>query len=234
MSEKKIVKDKKPVVRKVFRDTIQGITAPAIVRICQTAGVKRIGGEIYAEFRGIMKIYMDNIMRKAISFMDHNRRKTLQQGDLEAALAVSGIYLGAGINPNTARTFTSRKSRQRGKGKTPAVEGDSAKADKPKTVHRFRPGTVALQEIRYQQKHSDELCLPRINFSRVAREIGQDYHDEIRYSAHFMELLQFCVEHQLVKLMQETNMCAIHAKRETILPKDIQLARYIRGETRCP
>lgn len=228
MSEKKVVKDKKPVVRKVFSNTIQGITNPAIVRICQTAGVKRISGLVYEEFRNVMKIYMENIMKKAISFMDHNRRKTLQQGDLEAALAVSGIYLGAGINPNTTKTFTSRKSRQRGKGKTPAAEGD-----KPKTAHRFRPGTVALQEIRYQQKHSDELALPRINFSRVAREIGQDYHDEIRYSFSFMELFQYILEHQLVKLMQEVNMCAIHAKRETILPKDIQLARYIRGETRC-
>jgi histone H3 len=228
---KKSEKSKKAVKvikqhRKIIRDSIQGITAPAIVRICQTAGVKRIGGLIYEEFRMVMKIYMEELLCKSIYFMEHDKRKTVQQGDLAAALQVSGIYLGAGINPNTVKTFASRKSRQRGVKKNTENEG----GDKPGKPHRFRPGTVALQEIRYQQKHSDALALPRINFSRLAREIGQDYHDEIRYSAHFMELFQFVIEYRLIQLMEDANLCAIHAKRQGIIPKDIQLARQIRGE----
>lgn len=209
--------------RKVIRDSIQGITAPAIARICQTAGIKRISKQVYEEVRGVMKVYVENTLRDALVFCEHARRKTLQEGDLDAALQVTGKYLGAGINPNTSKTFSTKKSRSKGK-------KDSAEPSDAKKVHRFKPGTVALRDIRFQQKNSEHFCIPKVNFSRLVREISQDQITDMRFSKNFMELFQLVVEDYLVDLLGMAYLCAIHAGRQTIFPKDIQLARMIRGE----
>ncbi|ELR20748.1 histone h3, putative [Acanthamoeba castellanii str. Neff] len=92
----------------------------------------------------------------------------------------------------------------------------SALAGGVKKPHRFRPGTVALREIRKYQK-STELLLRKLPFQRLVREIAQDYK-----TGGCRGLPR--------GLFEDTNLCAIHAKRVTIMPKDIQLARRIRGE----
>jgi len=225
ISEKKVKGEKKH--RLIIRDSIQGITAPAIARICQTAGIKRISGLVYEEVRGVMKVFVEDTLRNALVFCEHSRRRTLQEGDLDAALQVSGKYLGAGINPNTEKTFSTKKSRSRGNKKEKIEDSESKK---PKTTHRFKPGTVALRDIRYQQKHSENFSIPKVNFRRLAREVSQDYIDDIRFSKNFMELFQLVVEDYLVNIMDMANLCAIHAGRQTVFPKDIQLARRIKGE----
>ena len=98
-----------------------------------------------------------------------------------------------------------------------------------KKPHRFRPGTVALREIRKYQKSTD-LLLRRLPFSRLVREITQDIKGDMRYQASAILALQEATESYLVGLFEDTNLCAIHAKRVTIMPKDIQIARRIRGE----
>ena len=67
-------------------------------------------------------------------------------------------------------------------------------------------------------------------FQRLVREIGQDYKTDLRFSKEAVTLLQYAAEHYLVKLLEDANLNAIHAKRQKIEPKDIQLARRIRGE----
>ena len=67
-------------------------------------------------------------------------------------------------------------------------------------------------------------------FSSLVREIAQDFKTELRFKAKAIEALQEAAEAYFVRLMEDTNLCAIHAKRVTIMPKDIQLARRIRGE----
>jgi histone H3 len=99
---------------------------------------------------------------------------------------------------------------------------------KPKP-HRYRPGTVALREIRKYQK-STELLIRKLPFQRLVREIAHDFNTELRFQSHAILALQEASEAYLVGLFEDTNLCAIHAKRVTIMPKDIQLARRIRGE----
>ena len=100
---------------------------------------------------------------------------------------------------------------------------------KPK---RYRPGTVALQEIRrYQQ--STELLIRRAPFDHLIRELVQDlWHGghELRISPAAITALQEAAEAYLVLLFEDTNLCTIHAKSVTIMPKDIQLAWRIHGE----
>eukprot|EP00927_Polykrikos_kofoidii_P067715 TRINITY_DN6315_c0_g5_i1.p1 TRINITY_DN6315_c0_g5~~TRINITY_DN6315_c0_g5_i1.p1 ORF type:complete len:137 (-),score=23.22 TRINITY_DN6315_c0_g5_i1:128-538(-) len=98
-----------------------------------------------------------------------------------------------------------------------------------KKPHRFRPGTVALREIRKYQK-STELLIRKLPFQRLVREIAQDVKHDLMFQSQAVLALQEAAEAYLVGLFEDTNLCAIHAKRVTIMPKDIQLARRLRGE----
>lgn len=98
-----------------------------------------------------------------------------------------------------------------------------------KKPRRYRPGTVALREIRRYQK-STELVIRKLPFQRLVREIAQDFKPDLRFQISAVMALQEACEAYLVGLFEDTNLCAIHAKRVTIMPKDIQLARRIRGE----
>jgi histone H3 len=130
----------------------------------------------------------------------------------------------------TARKSTGGKAPR----KAVASKGTTARKKAPevggvKKPHRFRPGTVALREIRKYQK-STELLIRRLPFQRLVREIAQDYKTDLRFQASAILALQEATEAYLVGLFEDSNLCAIHAKRVTIMPKDIQLARRIRGE----
>ena len=98
-----------------------------------------------------------------------------------------------------------------------------------KKPHRYRPGTVALREIRRYQKSTD-LLIRKAPFQRLVREILQEIDSDLRCQSTAVLALQEAAEAYLVGLFEDTNLCAIHAKRVTIMPKDIQLARRIRGE----
>ena len=98
-----------------------------------------------------------------------------------------------------------------------------------KTAHRYRPGTVALREIRRYQS-SCELLIPRMPFQRLVREIAGQIKMDVRFQSSAILALQTAAEAYLVGLFDDTNLCAIHAKRVTIQPKDIALARRIRGD----
>jgi histone H3 len=95
---------------------------------------------------------------------------------------------------------------------------------------RYRPGTVALREIRKYQKSTD-LLIRKAPFARLVREIAGEMKSELRFQSTALLCLQEAAEAHLVGTFEDTNLCAIHAKRVTIMPKDIKLARRIRGET---
>ena len=99
----------------------------------------------------------------------------------------------------------------------------------PVRPRRFRPGTVALREIRKYQK-STELLIRRAPFQRLVREICNDVKTGLRFQCSALLALQEASEAYLVGLFEDTNLCAVHAKRVTIMPRDVQLARRIRGE----
>jgi len=94
---------------------------------------------------------------------------------------------------------------------------------------RFRPGTVALREIRRYQK-STELLIRKAPFQRLVREVAKSMDVPFRFQSTAVLAIQEASEAYLIGLFEDTNLCALHAKRVTIMPKDIQLARRIRGE----
>ena len=105
----------------------------------------------------------------------------------------------------------------------------STKADGAKKSRRYRPGTVALREIRKYQKTTD-LLIKKAPFQRLVREVSQDFKADLRFQSSAVMAMQEASEAYLVGVFEDTNLCAIHARRVTIMPKDMQLARRIRGE----
>jgi histone H4 len=79
--------------RKVLRDNIQGITKPAIRRLARRGGVKRISGLIYEETRGVLKVFLENVIRDAVTYCEHAKRKTVTAMDVVYALKRQGRTL---------------------------------------------------------------------------------------------------------------------------------------------
>ena len=100
---------------------------------------------------------------------------------------------------------------------------------------RYRPGTVALKEIRRYQgvlPHSYRLLVPRAPVARLCREIAQDYKTDLRFSELSLLALQEAAEAYIVGFFDDAMLCGIHAKRVTLMVKDIILAYRIRGDRR--
>ena len=95
-------------------------------------------------------------------------------------------------------------------------------------VKRYRPGEKALREIRKYQKSTHHL-IAKLPFRRLVNEISREFCEK-RFQSSAIDALQEGAEAYLVSLFEDANLCAIHAKRVTIMPKDIALARRIRGD----
>jgi len=126
----------------------------------------------------------------------------------------------------TARKSTGGKAPRKELATKSARTSATNGAKKPR---RYRPGTVALREIRKYQQSTD-LMIRKRPFQQLVREIAQNFRTDLRFQSTALLALQEATEAYIVSLFEDTNMCAIHAKRVTIMPKDMQLARRIRGE----
>jgi len=94
---------------------------------------------------------------------------------------------------------------------------------------RFKPGTVALREIKRYQKTTD-LLIPRAPFQRLVRDITGSIDNDLRFQAQALLALQEASEAYLVGVLEDAGLCALHAKRVTVMRQDMQLARRLRGD----
>ena len=140
-----------------------------------------------------------------------------------------------------ARTKQTARKSTGGKAPRKRLATKAARRSAPATggikkPHRYRPGTVALREIRRYQKSTD-LLIRKLPFQRLAREVLQDLnqpgfrrHDMQHFRSTSLLAMQESVEAFSVGLFEDANLCAIHTRRVTIMPEDMQLALRIRGE----
>eukprot|EP00804_Cyclotella_cryptica_P028602 CCRYP_020777-RA/>CCRYP_020777-RA protein AED:0.11 eAED:0.07 QI:0/-1/0/1/-1/0/1/0/118 len=91
----------------------------------------------------------------------------------------------------------------------------------------YCPGNVALREIHKYEKSTD-LLICKLSFQHFVREVTQDFHGDMRYQTTALATSKEASEAYLIGLLEDTNLCAIHARRVTIMPKDMQLSRQIR------
>ena len=140
----------------------------------------------------------------------------------------------------TSRKPTGGKAQRKQLALKIAANGGGSSKPKPKPVpnlaiggvmkaHRYQAGTAVLREIRRYQRTWD-LLIPAVPFRRLVKEIAQDYNAKFRYQSSAVAALQEAAEEHLVNLFEYINLAAIHTKRVTIMARDIQLARRIRGE----
>lgn len=161
-------------------------------------------------------------------------------GDEEAGPSSKPQQAASPANKRKPKASTSEEAR----GKRPSGVTKTPKAAKTSDVQpgdptpqgrprRYKPGTVALKEIRKYQRSFD-LLIQKLPFARLVREVAlellpADVGEQLRWQSHAIQALQEAAEAFLVHLFEDTNLCALHAKRVTIMQKDIQLARRIRG-----
>ena len=129
----------------------------------------------------------------------------------------------------TARKNTGGKAPRKHIAHKQAKKAAPAPAGGIKKPHRFRPGTVALREIRRFQRGT-ELLLRKAPFQRLVREIATSHKEGLRFQASAVAAIQEATESYVVSLLSDTNLCALHTRRVTIMPRDVQLARRLRGE----
>ena len=111
----------------------------------------------------------------------------------------------------------------------PAARKTAPTASGVRRPYRYRPGTVALREIRKYQKSTNTL-IRKLPFQRLVKEIASGFKSDLRFQSHAVSAIQESAESYLVGVFEDSNLCAIHGKRVTVMPKDLQLARRIRGE----
>lgn len=207
--------------RRVYRDNIQDITKPVILRLAHRGGVKSLSGVMYAETRGVLKVFLEDLIRLSTLSKVYARRSTYQVKDLEFALNVKNKYLVAGVDPKSKTTSSLQGCKLRKR----------AEKEPGKQRRRAKSGKNAIREIRYVQENSDCLLIPHLAFKRLMLEIAQEYNDDdIRVSDAFARLIQLVTEEYLTALFKDANIAAIHSGRVTVNPKDMQLARRIRKE----
>ena len=130
---------------------------------------------------------------------------------------------------NPKKVLADKKSKKSKQIKKQAPASGGAKGEGEKIKRRNKPGTASLREIKRYQKSLD-LLLPRAPFQRLVRNIVNDMDHELRFQSQALQALQEATEAYVVGLFEDTNLCAIHAKRQTVMKKDMVLARRIRGD----
>ena len=135
-----------------------------------------------------------------------------------------------------ARTKQTARKSVGGKAPRKLLATKAARRARPTTAgvkmpHRYRPGTVALREIRKYQK-SSELLIKKLPFSRLVRVLAQDVKTDLNFQGSAILALQEAAEMFLVKLFEDAYLCTIHKKRVTLDCKDLQLAKRI-YRTKC-
>ena len=133
-----------------------------------------------------------------------------------------------------ARTKQTARKSTGGKAPRKQLATKAARKSAPATggvkkPHRYRPGTVALREIRRYQKSTD-LLIRKLPFQRLVREVAQDFNTNMRFQDAALNCLQEAVEAEVVVNMENGNLAAIHSGRVTLMEKDLKLAWRIKDE----
>ena len=128
----------------------------------------------------------------------------------------------------TKQTAVKAKSAKRALGQKKAKKSASGSTGAKKSF-RWRPGTVALREVRRLQKSTD-LLIAKAPFSRLVREVAETHKAGLRFQASAVAAIQEATEAFVVSLLSDANLAALHSGRVTAMPRDLQLVRRLRGE----
>ncbi len=247
--------------RKILRDNINGLKKPQLKRLIYRAGIPRVSGLVYEKLREISLAYLRKVLKNSVIIMEHARRKTLSEEDVLMAmesLGMSKVY-GGGISSKVPKRRKSTSGAKQGAKSAKRSASPSKKAKKSagkkksggkksagkkrsasrspasgvKKAHRYRPGTVALRNIRKQQgKLSDELVFQALPFSRLVHEVIQDFKTDVRVREGALLLLQHALENYLVRFLDAAAVIMFNVAKAKTLSLDIMKATVVAND--CP
>lgn len=200
-----------PVRKLLLRNTITGITKPAIQRLAHKGGAKYLSGLVYEETRGLAKVFLEDVIQKAVFHLETKRRRIItSEFVLESLKLVGQKVYGAAVRAHQKRC-------------------KPMPAPKPRQKPAKR-GTRSLQQIKYLQKQHGCVNLAKAPFYRLVKEITKDYNRKALWSANAVAILQEATEAHFTGLYKNATLAAAHAKRQVVKPKNLHLVRRIRGE----
>jgi len=140
------------------------------------------------------------------------------------------IHSSSAMAAQTKQTAVKSKATKRPLGsKTGKKSAGSSGSAGVKKSFRWRPGTVALRQVKKLQA-STALLIARAPFSRLVREIAESHKAGLRFQSSAVAAIQEATESFVIGLLGDANLTALHANRVTALPRDLQLVRRLRGE----
>ncbi|KAK2914496.1 hypothetical protein Q8A67_002895 [Cirrhinus molitorella] len=182
--------------RKVLRDNIQGITKPAIRRLARRGGVKRISGLIYEETRGVLKVFLENVIRDAVTYTEHAKRKTVTAMDVVYALKRQGRTFkvsDSSIMPEPAKSAPKKGSKK-------AVTKTAGKGGKKRRKSRKESYAIYVYKVLKQ------------------------VHPDTGISSKAMGIMNSFVNDIFERIAGEASRLAHYNKRSTITSREIQTA----------
>jgi len=192
--------------RRVLRDNIQGFKNPQIKRISLKAGVGQLSGMVYDEIKIYIKLFTETLVRNAVIFTEHSRRKTINVQDVLDSFErmTDGHKIYGGDSSEGCKVYSKKK-------------GNASQA------------TYITRQMAYYQRQHDCFYFTRLAVDRLLREVTQDFNFNIRWTAEAKIAAHAALENYLLQLLQKAGLIAHNQKRMTIMPKDIQLAARLCG-----
>jgi len=207
------------VAKEHSEDNTRYITKTAIRFLARRAGIKRLDKSVYEAVLKYVEQTLRNLLQKSVVFAVHMKKRTLQQNHVDSALRFMGTPVALACANNIKTLLEKHLNR---KVKKPE-EG------KERTRH-FKQGTIALRDIRHEQKQSDRAAMRFLPFQRFVRDIASSLNEELRISRNVFMIAQLYIESMVVKVLQYANLCAIHCGRTTVQPADVQLVLAVRAD----
>lgn len=190
------------------------LTVSALRRICRRAGASRISRTVPEALRLVAVRDLGNVLRKAAVYMNIAQRKTVMVADVSSALKELGIHLGAADNVLGGKVVMSGKL-------------SIPKAQKGNSGHKFKPGTVAVREIKKAQA-TDYHIFSKAPFVRFVRGIANENGlRESRFSEKAIMALMLFIEDRLVHICEQAYIGTIHSKQVTLKARDIVMAKRV-------
>lgn len=204
---------RRKVIRRLSGNSLQdAFKKPGIKRIARRAGVVRISGLMYEEIRGVAKVYLYDVIRLAVTFMEYRKSRTLKYEDVKESLDRLGFKTWAVNKVEKSNTSGLKRTTKK-------------KTTKRKPLR----GSVAVREVKKYQK-STKLLMSRAGLDRLVREIIGDFMTNVRLSPRALSLIHVHIEDRLTTLLRNAQLVAIHGVRKGVKPINVQLTRRIKHD----
>ena len=207
--------------QKIARNPLEDISKNDISRLFNKAGALRLSILVPDHIRAILRIILEELMGNTTTITEYGNHKTVSQ---------KHVRLGIKYTKGLKMTTIAVKSIQGYKGSkigAKKASSEEASTSTRKTI-RYKPNTVTRRRIRKLQQ-TNMFLIRMAPFQRLVREVSEQFRNDLRFSTDALKLIQSSIEAFLTELADEANLAAIHAERQTVMPRDIQLALRLKG-----